>query len=80
MTGRQFRQLHGDPATWTDDEYEQFAQYATPGDPAPARELLARLAQQQPATRDCWFCSAPNPTTATRCGFCSHHTDDNPAA
>lgn len=79
MTGTQFRQTHGDPATWTDDEYEQFAECATPGDPQPARELLARLAQQA-ATRDCWFCSAPNPTTATRCGFCCHHAADNPAA
>lgn len=43
MTGTQFRKLHGDPATWTDDEYEQFAECATPGDPEPARELLARL-------------------------------------
>lgn len=43
MTGSEFRKLHGDPAQWTDREYEDFAQYATPGDPRPARELLARL-------------------------------------
>ncbi|WP_330328200.1 NUDIX hydrolase [Streptomyces pseudovenezuelae] len=28
--------------------------------------------------RACWFCSAPNPATTTICGFCSHHTRDNP--
>lgn len=43
MTGIEFRQLHGDPAGWTDREYEDFAQCTTPGDPTPARELLARL-------------------------------------
>ncbi|MFE6412568.1 hypothetical protein ACFVOR_37175 [Streptomyces sp. NPDC057837] len=43
MTGTQFRQLHGDPADWTDQEYDLFADCATPGDPTPARELLARL-------------------------------------
>jgi hypothetical protein len=47
MTGPQFRQLHGDPADWSDDEYEQFAECATP-----ARELLARLADKQPVTPD----------------------------
>jgi hypothetical protein len=51
MTGIQFRRTHGDPATWTDDEYELFEQYAIPGDPRPARELLALLAHTpQPAT------------------------------
>jgi hypothetical protein len=50
MTGTQFRQTHGDPADWTDDEYEQFAECATPGDPTPARELLARLAKQRNQT------------------------------
>lgn len=43
MTGSEYRKEHGDPATWTDTEYEQFEQYATPGDPAHAREVLARL-------------------------------------
>lgn len=43
MTGIEFRTTHGDPATWNDDEYELFADCATPGDPRPARELLARL-------------------------------------
>ncbi|MEU0656100.1 hypothetical protein ABZ485_28180 [Streptomyces albogriseolus] len=43
MTGRRFRKTHGDPAQWDDDEYDLFAAYATPGDPTPARELLARL-------------------------------------
>jgi hypothetical protein len=51
MTGREYRRLHGDPADWTDDEYEQFAECATPGDPTPARELLARLADK-PGTPD----------------------------
>lgn len=48
MTGTQFRQAHGDPATWTDTEYEQFAECATPGDPSRARELLARLNKPNP--------------------------------
>ena len=48
MTGHQFRQLHGDPATWTDDEYTHFEEIAKPGDPQPARDLLARIARQQP--------------------------------
>ncbi len=52
MTGPEFRQAHGDPADWTDDEYEQFAQYATPGDPAPAQELLARLKASKYTTND----------------------------
>ena len=43
MTGIEFRETHGDPATWNDDEYELFADCATPGDPQPAREHLARL-------------------------------------
>ncbi|WP_042174521.1 hypothetical protein [Streptomyces sp. NBRC 110035] len=53
----------------------------THGDPAQwdNREYEAYFAlTAQPATRDCWFCTAPNPATATRCGFCNHHTDDNP--
>jgi hypothetical protein len=50
MTGREYRRLHGDPATWSDDEYEQFAECATPGDPTPARDLLARLAKQHKHT------------------------------
>lgn len=51
MTGIEFRETHGDPATWDDDEYELFAECATPGDPRPARELLARLkASKQPTT------------------------------
>jgi FtsZ-binding cell division protein ZapB len=36
MTGLQFRQLHGDPATWTDDEYEAFQTWARPADQPPA--------------------------------------------
>lgn len=48
MTGREFRALHGDPADWSDDEYEQFAECATPGDPQPARELLDRLKPHTP--------------------------------
>lgn len=50
MTGSEFRETHGDPAGWDDDEYELFADCATPGDPGPARELLARLANQNPTT------------------------------
>jgi len=50
MTGTQFRALHGDPTKWTDDEYEQFAECATPGDPQPARELLARLKAERTQT------------------------------
>lgn len=52
MTGIEFRNLHGDPAQWTDTEYEQFAHCATPGDPRPARELLARLKNRQQNTTD----------------------------
>jgi len=48
MTGLKFRELHGDPATWTDDEYTHFEEIAKPGDPQPARDLLARIARQQP--------------------------------
>lgn len=48
MTGTQFRKLHGDPAGWSDDEYEQFAECATPGDPEPARVVLARLREHLP--------------------------------
>lgn len=43
MTGIEFRATHGDPAGWDDDQYDLFAACATPGDPQPARELLARL-------------------------------------
>ncbi|MFD8488643.1 hypothetical protein [Streptomyces sp. NPDC059712] len=52
MTGSQFRQTHGDPAQWTDTEYEQFADCATPGDPKPAHDLLARLKNQNANTTD----------------------------
>lgn len=48
MTGLEFRQDHGDPAAWTDTEYEQYGQVATPGAPAPA-EVLAFLKQPPPA-------------------------------
>ncbi|MEV5703462.1 hypothetical protein AB0L55_39045 [Streptomyces anthocyanicus] len=43
MTGPEFRRIHGEPAQWTDDEYELFAECANPGDPKPAHDLLARL-------------------------------------
>ena len=43
MTGLEFRENHGDPAGWDDTEYELFQNCATPGDPGPAIELLARL-------------------------------------
>ena len=48
MTGQEYRILHGDPAQWTDLEYEQFAQCAKPGDPRPARQVLAQLANHEP--------------------------------
>lgn len=43
MTGLEFRKTHGDPGGWNDDEYDLFQGCATPGDPRPALELLARL-------------------------------------
>jgi len=49
MTGLQFRNTHGDPGTWTDLEYEQYGQLATPGKPVPP-EVLAFL-RQPPTTR-----------------------------
>ncbi|MFC9891550.1 hypothetical protein [Streptomyces pilosus] len=52
MTGIEFRETHGDPAGWTDDEYELFAECATPGDPGPARELLARLKARKQTNTD----------------------------
>ncbi|MGW7630466.1 hypothetical protein ACWGKO_16245 [Streptomyces griseoincarnatus] len=42
MTGREFREAHGDPAQWDDDEYEAYLAWTTV-DQTPARELLARL-------------------------------------
>lgn len=57
MNGRQFRKLHGDPATWTDREYEQYGQVATPGAPVPA-EVLAFLKQPPPIK------TTPQPTPA----------------
>ena len=41
MTGREFRETHGDPATWDDDEYEAYFaitadQTPTPDDYQPA--------------------------------------------
>lgn len=47
MTGREFREDHGDPAKWSDLEYEQYGLVATPGQPAPA-EVLAFLKQPPP--------------------------------
>lgn len=29
MTGIEFRETHGDPATWTDDEYEDYFDITT---------------------------------------------------
>jgi len=49
MTGTEYRAQHGDPATWTDVEYEQYGLVATPGKPVPA-EVLTFL-KQPPATR-----------------------------
>lgn len=56
MTGREFRQDHGDPAKWSDLEYEQYGLVATPGQPAPA-EVLAFLKQPPPT-------KTPQPTAA----------------
>lgn len=50
MTGLQYRNTHGDPATWTDTEYEQYGQIATPADkPVPAAVL--DYLRQPPTTR-----------------------------
>ena len=65
MTGIQFRQTHGDPTTWTTADFETY-------------EHLAEADTLPIPTRDCWFCSAPNPATNTICGFCNHHRDDAP--
>ncbi|MFE1451985.1 hypothetical protein [Streptomyces olivaceoviridis] len=35
MTGIEYRQQHGDPATWDDTEYEAFQAWAQPTDQAP---------------------------------------------
>ncbi|MFF7335426.1 hypothetical protein [Streptomyces sp. NPDC008150] len=52
MTGREFLTLHGDPAAWTDREFEDFEQVATTGDPTRARDVLARLAKTPPTQAD----------------------------
>ena len=35
MTGLEFRETHGDPAGWDDNEYEAFQAWATPANPPP---------------------------------------------
>ena len=35
MTGIEFREGHGDPADWTNNEYEGYFAWATPSAPAP---------------------------------------------
>jgi hypothetical protein len=52
VTGQEFRAEHGDPARWSDREYEQFEQYATAGDPSLALEVLERLNKATPAPSD----------------------------
>lgn len=65
MTGPEFAAAHGnDSSTWTPADFE-------------AAEVLASI---DSLPRPCWFCSAPNPASATLCGFCSHHSADAPAA
>lgn len=50
MTGREFLEQHGDPSTWTDFEYEQYGQVATPGSTPVPDEVIAFI-NQPPATR-----------------------------
>lgn len=50
MTGRQFVQEHGDPALWSDTEYEQYGLVATPGSQPVPPEVIAYI-QQPPTTR-----------------------------
>ncbi|MGV9278079.1 hypothetical protein [Streptomyces griseosporeus] len=38
MTGTEFRQTHGDPTTWTDNEYEAFQAWAEPADQTPTTD------------------------------------------
>ena len=57
MTGLKFLEDHGDPATWTDDAYELYAQCATPGAPVPD-EVLAFIEQPPPARA---ITAAPQP-------------------
>lgn len=47
MTGTEFRDNHGDPAKWSDLEYEQYGQVATPGKPVPDK-VLAFIKQPPP--------------------------------
>jgi hypothetical protein len=47
MTGTEYRTLHGDPATWTDREFDEFAQVASPGAPPPAT-VIAYIHQPPP--------------------------------
>lgn len=78
----EFRTAHGDPTTWTAADMETFEHLAETKDivlPEPEPDPDAD-SDPAPTTRDCWFCSAPNPVTAARCGFCCHRTDDNPTA
>jgi hypothetical protein len=35
MTGTEFREGHGDPANWGDDEYEAYFAWTAPEQPAP---------------------------------------------
>jgi hypothetical protein len=35
MTGLEFRETHGDPASWDDSEYEAYFAITTPAPPAP---------------------------------------------
>ena len=41
MTGIEFRQTHGDPAEWTDDEYEDYFAITATQTPTPDEQQLA---------------------------------------
>ncbi|WP_416519984.1 hypothetical protein [Streptomyces achromogenes] len=62
MTGPEFAAAHGDSTTWSSADFE----------------TEINLAEIDQLPHECWFCSAPNPPTATTCSFCCHRADDNP--
>lgn len=81
MTGPEFAAARGnDSSTWTPADFEAELNLAEIDALPVIRFIRDRLHPATPETVDCWFCSAPNPATATTCGFCCHHLADNPAA
>lgn len=72
MTGKQFREIHGDPAAWTIADIEAQQNLA-----ANDLQTVWDLLHPTP-TVECWFCSAPNPATTSICGHCNNHRDDAP--